>query len=118
MVENRPMRGNRDRRIAEALSAVQKDLARQWTTSQMAHLVNLSPSRFEHLFVEVTGVSPRRYVLDLRLKEAHRLLSQTFLSVKEVAQTVGFQDRSYFNRVFKSRFGYPPRDARQKNERS
>jgi len=103
-----------DRRIAAALAAVRAEFAKPWTTSELAALVNLSASRFEHIFAAQVGVSPSRFVLELRLAEAHRSLTESFLSVKEVCIRVGFRDRSYFNRAFKSEFGYAPSRARLK----
>jgi AraC family transcriptional regulator of arabinose operon len=104
--------GVRDRRIKAALSAVNADLAKPWTALEMARLVNLSVSRFNHLFVEEVGRTPAQFLLEIRLVEAHRLLSRTFLTVKEASIRVGVSDRSYFNRVFKRQFGCPPGQVR------
>jgi len=102
-----------DRRIAAAVEAVTKDVSRPWTAAAMAELVHLSESRFAHLFRSAIGVSPVRFVLETRLLEGHRLLCDTFLSVKEVSVMVGFRDRSHFNRAFKTRFGITPGDLKR-----
>jgi AraC-like DNA-binding protein len=99
------------------LSAATEDLSKSWSIAELAALVRLSPSRFGHLFVEEMGVSPTRYLMECRLAESCRLLSSTFLSVKEIAGSVGFSDRSYFNRAFKSRFGCSPGAIRGKQQR-
>jgi transcriptional regulator GlxA family with amidase domain len=98
----------RDSRILTVLAAVESDLSKAWTASEMAQLVTLSVSRFEHVFVAERGVSPARLVSQMRLIEAHRLLCRTHLSVREIALNVGFRDRSYFNRSFRAMFGCPP----------
>lgn len=109
------VRAQKDPRIAAVLVAVSSDLTKLWTIEEMAGLVNLSPSRFGHLFVAETGLSPSRFFLERRLSRAHQLLLTTFLSVKEVPGLAGFRDRSYFNRVFKNKFGIAPSAVRDLN---
>jgi AraC family transcriptional regulator len=98
----------RDGRIWNLLAAVEADLSKAWTVPEMAQLANLSVSRLEHIFVAELAVTPTSFLSRARLNEAHRLLYQTDLSVKDVALNVGYRDRSYFNRRFKAQFGCPP----------
>jgi len=53
------------------------------------------------------------YLTLTRLHEAGHLLSQTGLSVSEVAARTGFEDPAYFNRIFKKHFGQPPGQFRK-----
>jgi len=103
----------RDPRVQTVVTAIKTDLSKPWTAREMARLVNLSVSRFAHIFVEEVGQTPARFLLDARLTEAHRLLSKTFMTVKEVSTQVGFSDRSYFNRAFKRHFGCTPGAAKR-----
>jgi AraC family transcriptional regulator of arabinose operon len=98
------------------LSAVTADPAKPWTAATLARLVNLSTTRFAHIFAEEVGRSPAQFLLETRLIEAHRLLSGTFLTVKEASTLVGFADRSYFNRAFKKLFGCTPGEVRRASE--
>ena len=61
-----------------------------------------------HLFSRVRGESVGKYIQKRRLDEARRLLTGTALSVREVAEAVGFPDISYFCRVFKKEVGVTP----------
>jgi transcriptional regulator GlxA family with amidase domain len=45
-----------DRRVELAITQIESDLARSWDVAQLALLVNLSASRFRHVFKEETGV--------------------------------------------------------------
>lgn len=94
-------------------NAVKSDIARRWTAQEMADLVNLSSSRLAHLFAEEVGKGPRHFLVECRLLEAQRLLETSFLCVKEICNSVGFRDRSYFNRAFKKRFGTAPGQGRR-----
>jgi AraC family transcriptional regulator, arabinose operon regulatory protein len=75
---------------------------------EVAAVLHLSNSRFRHLFKQEVGITPRRYVKQLRLQEAKRLLETSLLSVKEVTAQVGVNDLSHFARDFKSKFGINP----------
>src|SRR5690606_29156156 len=57
-----------DRRIHRACALIHGDLARRWTVDQLARSVSLSRAAFARLFVEVIGVSPRRYLTTCRLE--------------------------------------------------
>ena len=61
-----------------------------------------------HLFSRVRGESVGKYIQRRRLSEAKRLLIETGLSVREIAEAVGFSDFSYFCRVFKKEVGATP----------
>lgn len=51
----------------------------------------------------------------LRLKQANHILkSKSYVTIEEVAHRVGYGDQSYFSRIYKQYFGYPPRDTRSK----
>lgn len=66
----------------------------------LARQQGLSPSHFRKLWNRYYTLPPARYVLQLRLLEACRLLVETDLLVKEVADRLGFSDSMYFSRQF------------------
>lgn len=64
---------------------------------------------FRRCFFEDTGKTPLEYLTELRINNAKNLLRQEyFMSVEEVAQKCGFQDRFYFSRKFKDYTGMSP----------
>lgn len=73
-----------------------------------ADMCYVSRSRFSHLFKEYTGMSPYRFQLKIRMERAVELLEYTALSVEEIAQQVGYEDCSYFCRIFKRLCGHTP----------
>ena len=70
--------------------------------------LHLSVSRFSHLFTKTIGISPYQYLLRLRLDRACELLLHTELDIRHIAQLVGFDDPSYFSRLFRKRFAKTP----------
>ena len=101
-----------DWRICRTLAVMQKDIARPLRLSTLAKQVNLSPSRFSHLFRKETGQSPVRYLHDLRLDCALMLLYDSTMSIKEVMAAVGFNDPSHFTRDFSERHSVSPTEFR------
>ncbi len=101
-----------DRRIELVIAKVENDTSRAWDTHTLAALVNLSPSRFRHLFKHETGTSPRQYLRELRFRKAEAMLATTFRSVKEITEAVGFVSLTHFMKDFKDRQGMTPREYR------
>lgn len=78
---------------------------------------NLSVSRtlLNTRMKELTGLTPKRYVNEVRLLKSRRLLeSKEYYSVKSVAYSVGFNSEKLFSRNFKSRFGMYPSEYMKK----
>src|SRR5215510_1855683 len=87
---------------------MREDPRRFLKISQMAEIVNLSPSRLQHLFKSETGLTLTQYQRTVRLDRARDLLEHTFLSIKQIIVQVGAKDRSHFERDFKKAFGLTP----------
>ena len=68
----------------------------------------ISASSLQRSFNPHFGMSPKQYLLKLRMNYALELLVENVLSVKEIAFACGFNDEKYFSRAFKSKYGYPP----------
>lgn len=97
-----------DARVEVVLVFMKHNLGKRLPLSELAELVNLSDSRFRHLFTAETGTSPRLYLRSLRLDHAKHLLEETWLSIDQIALKVGWQDRSHFERRFKHLYGLTP----------
>jgi AraC family transcriptional regulator of arabinose operon len=97
-----------DPRITWAVEHLQRRLHEPVTIAALAARVNLSPSRFRHLFRRQTGIGPALYLQRLRLRRARLLIERTFLSVKEVMGLVGYSDPSHFSRDFRRFHGVSP----------
>ncbi len=76
--------------------------------SEMAKAVKLSPWRLAHLFKAEVGISPLRYLTLVRLQKARQYLETGFLTVREIAASVGIPNASHFTRSFKAAYGSSP----------
>ena len=110
-----------DRRIELIISKIKKDSTAAWDTPSLAVLVNLSPSRFRHLFKQETGTTPAQYLRDLRLCKAEKMLRTTFLTIKQILKQVGIASNAHFVRDFRRKYGTTPtayrRTIRRKQNR-
>jgi AraC-like DNA-binding protein len=95
--------------VSAALEYVREHLTEPLTVADMAEQVSLSPSAFAHLFREVTGQSPYRFVKEMRLDKARELLIDGQFPVTRVSKEVGYGSVSHFISEFRSRFGVTPR---------
>lgn len=75
--------------------------------------VALSPFQFIRRFKKDLGLTPHTYVLQRRLRAARRLLTDTPLTVAEVAASLGFCDQSHLDRCFKRALGISPSQYRR-----
>ncbi|SFI36860.1 AraC-like ligand binding domain-containing protein [Paenibacillus sp. UNC496MF] len=73
----------------------------------------LSRTAFFARFRARTGMSPARYMQELRLASAKAALETTNAAVKEIAAALGFYDEFHFSKLFKQRYGAAPRDYRR-----
>ena len=102
-----------DRRIELIISKIKADAAAAWDIPTLAALVNLSPSRFRHLFKQETGTTPAQYLKDLRLRKAEKMLRTTFLNIKQILKQVGITSNTHFVRDFRQKYGMTPTTYRR-----
>ena len=100
-------------RLSRSLAYIHKHYSQPITVQKLAELEHLSTSRYSALFRSCMGQSPQSFIIDMRLRIAIELLSQTDLTVKQVAHTVGYTDQLYFSRLFRARKGVPPSHFQQ-----
>jgi AraC-like DNA-binding protein len=99
-------------RVACSIQYMNEHLDRTLRMKTLAELANLSTAHFTAVFRDVMGASPRDYLLFLRMHRARLLLSETDLSIKEIAFRVGYPDPFHFSRVFKAFTSRSPRAYR------
>jgi transcriptional regulator GlxA family with amidase domain len=101
-----------DRRLRLVLVLVEDNMRRQLVIRDLATAVNLSSGRLAHLFKSEVGISPQRYLNNLRMEKAKELLENGLLSCKEIAAEVGIPNASRFCRSFKAQYGATPKEYR------
>jgi AraC family transcriptional regulator len=88
---------------------VRANLSRELGLAELAEQAALSPHYFSTVFKNTLGVSPHRYVLGERIREAQRQLAARRQSICEIALGLGFSDQSHFSQTFRKLTGTTPK---------
>ncbi len=102
-----------DRRIQVVVMLLESNSRKQIAIEDVAKSVNLSTGRLAHLFKSEMQLSIQQYLTQLRLAEAKSQLESTFLSIKEIAASVGFSSVTRFVVCFKNFVGATPAHYRK-----
>jgi AraC family transcriptional regulator of arabinose operon len=103
-----PRRKHVPENIDEVVRRINGRPAYPWNNPELAKIAAMSTESFIRLFKRWTGETPIRYVQQIRVREACRLLTDTENSIEEIATQTGFPDRFYFSRVFKKHTSRSP----------
>ena len=98
--------------IAQAIKHIRNNYRAGLLVADMAHEVSMSESSFYKKFREITGTTPHQYQKNLRLIEAHALLSLNGYSVSDAAFAVGYESISHFSRDYSRKFGISPKETK------
>jgi len=99
--------------VRKIIARLHRDFARPVNFDELATLHGLARATFRRRWAEVVPQPPARYLLELRMREACRLLAETNRPVRQIAGEVGFADELYFSRRFHIEQGLPPREYRR-----
>lgn len=94
--------------VRSAMSHIDNSLHFKLDLSKLAKEQYLSYVQFSRRFKNATGSTPQEYITALRLKRAQKLLTESDLTVKQVAQTCGFANEYYFSNFFHKHCQMPP----------
>ena len=98
-----------DDKLASLALEIRSRPGEAWETSAMARRCGLSAPQFNRRFKRAFGTSARQYILHERVARAATLLRETELSIKEIAEALGYRDIFYFYRQFRQLLGQTPR---------
>lgn len=108
---------NRSLQLARAFRIrVRENYKTTKSPSEYAELLNISRGYLTEVIREVTGKPAQYWIHQEIIIEAKRLLAFTHLTVKEIAYELGYNDHTYFSRLFSKLAGQPPSEFRDKNK--
>ncbi len=102
----------RNELIEKAKRHLNDNFQKEIKLSDVAKEVNMSYHYFSKFFKEETGQNFTDYLVNIRVKEAKRLLEGDTFSIKEVSFCVGYKDPNYFSKIFKKVAGITPTEFR------
>ena len=81
----------------------------------LSEICGISEVYFRKLFTVSRGISPRQYLIDVRIRRAKQLLTEGRKSVSEISENVGFSSVYHFCRAFKTKTGMTPSEYGKQN---
>ena len=108
-------RGRAATPVETLIERLRSDPGRWWTVGEMAEFCGLSDDQLRRNFLRHTGMLPKAYLEELKLRRAAELLLSTRLPVREVAARFGYLDAYHFSRRFKRFSGLAPEHYRRES---
>ena len=103
----------RKKRIDTVIDYILKNLQGDISLQTLSGIVHYSPFHFQKLFKDILGVSPKQYIIKLRLETAlHVMVVHPQKSIMEIAMECGFSSPAVFSRAIKNYFGESPEQIR------
>lgn len=100
--------GERAGELFNSIRYIHAHIKDEISVTTLASMEYLGVSRYREKFKKITGTSPLEYITELRIAKACDLLGRGGMSITEIAESVGYNDRHYFQRAFKKATGTTP----------
>ena len=108
-VENIELKGNNDALMERIMRSVNAHLSdSDFNVDMLSADVGISRAQLHRKMKEITGIPSGKFLRNLRMEQAARLLREGKVNVAQVADSVGYNDPSHFSTVFKNHFGLSP----------
>lgn len=83
--------------------------------TKLSSLCNISEVYFRKLFTEKYKMSPKQYIIDVRISKAKQLLTEGIIKINAIAGKCGFSNQYHFCRIFKKKTGLTPTEYMERN---
>lgn len=104
--------------IKKCIAYINEHYKENITLDTVANMVHLNASYFSSVFKKEMGASFSSYLNKIRIEQSKLLLKNTDYSILNIALEVGFEDQSYFSKVFKSLTNMTPKQYKQRGSLS
>lgn len=83
--------------------------------SKLSSICNISEVYFRKLFTEKYKISPKQYIINVRIIKAKQLLTEGIIKINKVAGECGFSNQYHFCRILKKKTGLTPTEYMKRN---
>lgn len=107
--------GSYSKEVEEAIQIFNLVPEDDFTIKQFTKERGLNYYRFIDTFTHYVGLSPRQYIINIRMTKAKDLLINSLFQISEVARLSGYDNPLYFSRLFKKTWGLSPKEYKKSN---
>ena len=100
-----------------ACEYIEKNFQENINLNKISNYVSLSKNYFCNIFKKEVGVTIWDYLIRIRMEEARRMLLETDLKTYDISGKIGYDDPSYFGRLFKKYTGFTPTEYRESSRK-
>ncbi|HMM06440.1 MAG TPA: helix-turn-helix domain-containing protein [Clostridiales bacterium] len=101
--------------LFKAVQYIQDHYKEKFSLQDIANYVHFSAPYFSKIFKKEIGVTFTKYLTNVRIEKSKQLLKNTGVALSDIPALVGFEEQSYFTRVFRSTTGISPGKYRARN---
>lgn len=101
---------------AKVIHYMKENIGQAMTLKQLAEYFKYSTSHFSMLFTKETGMSPIACFISLKIQKACQYLELTDMKINEISFMLGFEEPSYFSRIFTKVMGISPSEYRKEHD--
>lgn len=105
LLNNLAVSQNNVEKFKAVLTYVEEHYRENLRVDTLAKIMNLNPVYFSNSFKDSFHVSPKQYILGKKFFKSQQLLANTDLSIKEIADYIGFENENYFYEFFSAKAG-------------
>ena len=109
-------RGSGELTVASVRADIERDFRSKLSLDTLAKRYRVSRFYLAHIFKSITGHSLKDHLMSCRISYACQLLSESRLSIAQIAEESGFRDVSNFSRSFRERISLSPSEFRQRSQ--
>ena len=103
--------------VSEVCKFIEENINKSISCKSVAEHFAINPATFTKLFYDKMGVSLFSYIENIKYKKAMELITDTNISIKEIADATGFASYEGFRRFIKRKTGSSPKELRMKGEK-
>ncbi|HFD2043643.1 TPA: helix-turn-helix domain-containing protein [Clostridium perfringens] len=99
----------------KVIKIIKNEYSSELSLDYIADKVNFTPTYLSYVFKKETGSNIVKYITDFRMNKAKEFLEEGNMKIVQVGKACGYENQSYFNRIFKNYFGVTPNQFKRKN---